>query len=114
MKHIALAIGVLALTITSAGIQADDSRHQRRLQHLIQTLEIDDSQIGLFRSVMEQHHQKRKAQHDTLRAELVTDLQGVLTADQLQTFEELGQQRRSKRGGHQPSGQCKDGDRSAI
>ena len=114
MQQIALAIGVLAMTITSAGIQADETRHQHRVQHLIQTLEIDASQIDLFRSVMEQHHKRRKAQNDSLRAELVADLQDVLTVDQLQTFEEFDQRRRSKRSHHPSSGQCRDGDKSAI
>ena len=102
-QKICLAL-TLTLSLLVVTAYADGDRHQQRLQRLATELQLSDAQLEQFSTIMENHHESRKANRESNREErkamhesLLSELGDVLTEQQLNTFRELSQKHRKRK-----------------
>ena len=64
-----------------------------RMDRVIEKLDLNAEQADQFRAVMETKRESMKSYHEAQRTETLNQLQGILTDDQLQQFEEMTERR---------------------
>jgi hypothetical protein len=117
MKKLLIA-SILSVGLV-AGVQAQDSepRHgQPDGSRIANYLELTDDQLPAFQAVMKEQFEKRRALHQEFRekhqaveAETRSELEGVLTYEQLEKLDAM-KEKRSKR----MSGMWKEGGKKGV
>jgi len=111
LGFLAVFILITATLYTQFSYAAEQNRPKRGPERMIEKLDLSDNQTEQFRSIMDEQHQKRMDVHEqykesreeeheameVLHQETIGRLTPVLTAEQLESFEETIKKHRPKR-----------------
>ncbi len=100
MKNIFTPLLLMSLLVCASYVQAEE---QNKREKLIEKLALEPDQVETVETILNEQKNKRqeikqkmKAEMESLHAETSQRLGEVLTAEQLQQFEQLHEQRRQK------------------
>ncbi len=92
--------GVLSLAVASTSVYARDCDNPRHAERLAERLELSEVQADQVHSILSEQCQSMQA----LKEQTRDSLSAVLTADQLEAFEEMEKRRKHHRPFHKDKG----------
>ncbi|MGE3536751.1 MAG: hypothetical protein AB7N91_04835 [Candidatus Tectimicrobiota bacterium] len=111
-KTILIVLSVITLALASLG-WAGSPHGGRGLKHLSEALHLDAQQTEQVTQILQEQRDKRETLHETLQAQIRADMQALhqetlerlrplLSAEQLQKFIQLSEERRARHARRSP------------
>ena len=95
LKVVALPLIIACTGIYASGVLAcedGNSRQEKRLQHLTESLQLSDTQVAEFKAIMSVHHEAMRESREEIRQSreaLKEQLKSVLSEEQIEDFESM-------------------------